>query len=93
MERRYILTRMPHVLCVVFLLVNVASQMILAYTGPEFPEPQLGRIYPLRVHYTVVYITQGERLLAGYLTLALAVVFGVISVVIDVKSKRTEPRP
>ena len=46
-------------------LINVVSQIYFAYTRSRFPEPLLGRIYELRVHSTMVYLTMGENMLAG----------------------------
>lgn len=36
-----------------------------AYTRPQFPERAIGRIFPIRVHGTIVYLTRCEYLLAG----------------------------
>ena len=31
-----------------------------AYTRPRIPQPDMGRIYPLHVHRTTIYLTQQE---------------------------------
>jgi hypothetical protein len=33
-----------------------------AYTRPVKPQPEIGRIYPLNVHNTIVYLTRDEDL-------------------------------
>jgi hypothetical protein len=33
-----------------------------AYTRTERPQPEIGRIYPLNIHGTIVYITRKEDL-------------------------------
>ena len=53
-------------------LINVVSQIYFAYTCSRLPEPELGRIYGLRVHSTMVYLTMGENMLAGRLLWVIA---------------------
>jgi hypothetical protein len=88
MARHRIMIRLLFALCVLFFLINVSSQMLLVNINPQFPQPRLGRIYPLNVHGTVVYVTRVERLISGYLTLGLAIFFGAIWVALDRMSKR-----
>jgi hypothetical protein len=42
-------------------MINGAS-LYFAYNRPQ---PENGRIYPLRVHYTTVYLTECEAILVG----------------------------
>jgi hypothetical protein len=50
----------------------MACQMYFAYTRPTAPQPRSGRIYPLRVHYTTVYLTRCEHYLTDYKTVSIA---------------------
>lgn len=64
-------------LAVLFFFSNVASQMLFVYTMTTARTASTGRIYPLRVHYTVVYLAYMEHLLAGGWSCILAVLFGL----------------
>ena len=41
------------------------SETYFAYTRPRAPEPAFGKVYPINVHGTVVYLTRFEYLIAG----------------------------
>jgi hypothetical protein len=44
-----------------------------AYTLPGQPEPSIGRIYPLNVHGTIVYLTKREYSEINYLSWGMTV--------------------
>lgn len=60
----------------IFFFSNVVAQMVFVYTRPRTGIPSLGRIYPLNVHGTIVYLTFSEHLIAGLPTFVLAAFFG-----------------
>ena len=49
--------------------ISLAWQIQLEYhytrTAPHFPEPSIGRIYPLTVHSQTVYLTKAESDMAN----------------------------
>lgn len=40
-------------------------EVYFAYTSPRAPDPASGKLFPINVHGTVVYLTRWEYLLAG----------------------------
>jgi hypothetical protein len=46
-----------------------------AYTRPEKPQPEIGRIYPLNVHGTIVYLTKHEDLQIKWLFRSMMIFF------------------
>lgn len=56
--------KIPAIIIAILFFVCLGSLMYLnehyAYTRPEHPQPEIGRIYSLDVHGTVVYLTKRE---------------------------------
>jgi hypothetical protein len=77
---------------VFFFLLPIAEQIYFAYTRPKHPVPLEGRTYPLREHYTVVYLTEWEQLVLGPINLALAAVFGLLWLLFRPSNDSPAPR-
>jgi hypothetical protein len=71
-----------------FFFLNVISQMVFVYTRPRTAIPSLGRVYPLNVHGTIVYLTFPEHLVSGFPTFILSAVFGICFVVVSRREER-----
>ncbi len=71
------LRRVCWCLTAVFFFSNVVSQELFAHIRPRVPMPAIGRVYKLQMHYTIVYLTFVEHLIAGWPTFVLAIVFGI----------------
>ena len=59
-------------------MMNWIAQMYFAYNLPRVPDPLSGRTYLLRVHYTIVYMTFYQYLLAGRPTFCLSISLGLL---------------
>jgi len=62
----------------VLFLTNWLAQMYFAYNLPRVPDPISGHTYLLRVHYTIVYMTFYQYLLAGRPTFYLSISLGLV---------------
>ncbi len=58
--------------------INWIAQMYFAYNLPRVRDPLSGHVYLLRVHYTIVYMTFYQYLLAGRPTLCLSILLGLV---------------
>jgi hypothetical protein len=50
-----------------------------AYTRPEKPQPEIGRVYPLNIHGTIVYLTKKEDLQMKWLFRGMMIFFVLIA--------------
>jgi len=71
-----------YLLASVFLL-NAGAQILFMYTRPRTPNPGLGKIFPLNVHGTVVYLTFWEHLITGGWSFMLIGVLIVLSIFLN----------
>ena len=78
-------------IAIAFFFSNVTAQIVFVYTRPRKIVPSLGREYPLNVHGTTVYLTFFEHLVAGFPTLALAVVFGAAWALLSNYQEKNRP--
>jgi hypothetical protein len=58
--------------------MDIFRQSLDAYTRPEKPQPEIGRIYPLNIHGTVVYLTKKEDLQMKWLFHGGTIIFVII---------------
>jgi hypothetical protein len=75
---RHIALRLLFYTFVGLFALNVSLQMYYAYTAPSAAQPENGKIYPLRVHRTVIYLNRWEAILAGPPALLLAFACGAV---------------
>jgi hypothetical protein len=64
--------------------VYVIAQQMFAFTRPRTPMPATGRVYPLNVHGTVVYLNCWENVITGGWAFLLIFILGVFWVVLSV---------
>jgi hypothetical protein len=55
----------------------IGLELYWAQTMPLVPLPELGRIYPLNVHGTIVYLTEQQDLLLKWILVSSVVLFGI----------------
>lgn len=76
--------------CFLLILLNISSQMYLVDHRPKHPNPERAQVYPLRVHYSVVYVSYSEHLVAGRPMFFLATACGLIGVALELRTKQRE---
>lgn len=54
------------------------GQELFVFTRPRAAMPSSGRVYPLNVHGTVVYLTYVEHLITGQINFVIAVLSGFV---------------
>jgi hypothetical protein len=75
---------------IVVFFSSVLGQTFFSYFCPRVAEPEAGRIYPLNVHGTPVFLTVWEHLLAGGWTWLLALALAVVWVLMTLYRNRVE---
>jgi hypothetical protein len=78
-------------LTILFFFSNVFAQTLFSYAMSRVADPTAGRVYPLNVHGTIVYLTWWEHLLVGGWSWSLAIIFGFCWVLIAQYKKRLKP--
>jgi hypothetical protein len=66
---------------VTFIVVTAVGAYLL-HTRPEFPQPSLGRVYPLSMHGWVVYVTEVESVLGGRIMFNISFFAGFASLLV-----------
>lgn len=60
-------------------LVHFVIGLYFVRTRPRQPNPSVGRVYRLKEHYVVAYLTLPEYLVAGPLPFGVAGVLGLLA--------------